>query len=213
VQEELRLSFSDLMYCFASLDIRVGQVTSVHGVVDAERLFCCQVDLGSSKNAQQLVQGLAVAVQQRVFVFCNILPRELHGVQSQGGLLVAYYADGHCEAVQPPSGLPLGAPVASSTQLPPPVDLSFVGNVWHQCCCHLSVASDGTLLLAGMPLLVSGLHCTVRAGQARPMGLCWRGKDGAAREIQPAARPPNGHEGRWERHGRACGRCHRKVPP
>jgi len=164
VQADLQLSVSDLVRCLASLDVRVGQVTSVHRMADAERLFCCNVDLGPLMNARQLVQGTVVAVQQRVLVFCNILPRELHGVQSQGGLLVAYYADGHCEAVQPPSGPPLGAPVASSTQLPPPVDLSFAGNIWDQCRCYLSVASDGTLLLAGMPLLISGLHSTVTAG-------------------------------------------------
>merc|ERR1712079_19715 len=110
MQAELQLSVSDLVHCLASLDVRVGQVTSVYRMVDAERLFCCHVDLGPLMNARQLVQGIAVSVQQRVLVFCNILPRELHGVQSQGGLLVAYYADGHCEAVQPPSRPPLGAP-------------------------------------------------------------------------------------------------------
>jgi len=165
VQTELQLSVSDLVHCLASLDVRVGQVTSVHRMAGAGRLFCCQVDLGPLMDARQLVQGIAVAVQQRVLVFCNILPRELHGVQSQGGLLVAYYADGHCEAVQPPSGPPLGAPVASSAYLPPPADLSFEGNIWDKCRCHLSVSSDGTLLLAGMPLLISGLHCTVMAGK------------------------------------------------
>ena len=76
-----------------SLDIRVSKILKVEDHPDAERLYIMQVDLGSEKR--QLVAGLKEIyskeelMNRQIIVVCNLEPKELKGVKSEGMLLAS----------------------------------------------------------------------------------------------------------------------------
>merc|ERR1712232_621133 len=73
-----------------SLELRVGVVMSATSVSGAEDLLSCTIDLGPNGHRHS-VQGCLVVPGQRVLAICNLVDREIFGVLSQAGLLVAYY--------------------------------------------------------------------------------------------------------------------------
>merc|ERR1712194_626326 len=113
---------------------------------------------------RQVVQGGAVAVGQRVLAMCNILPCELHAVESQACLLVAYYANGERLAVQPPPDLPHGAGALQHRVRTAAVDPRQKDNAWDLCKAHFSTDAEGCVFFRSRPFQINGLPCKVEGG-------------------------------------------------
>jgi methionyl-tRNA synthetase len=83
---------------FLKVEMRVGQVKSAEKVAGADKLLKVMVDLGD--EVRQIVAGIATVyspeqlVGRKVVVVCNLEPRKLRGVESNGMIVAASTADG-----------------------------------------------------------------------------------------------------------------------
>jgi methionyl-tRNA synthetase len=79
---------------FQKLELRVAVVTEAEKVPKADRLLRLKVDLGNGE-LRQVVAGIADAygpdevVGRRVIFLCNLAPRKIRGIESQGMILAA----------------------------------------------------------------------------------------------------------------------------
>lgn len=78
---------------FAKVEMRVGQVKSAERVQGADKLLKLLVDIGD--EVRQIVAGIATVyepeklVGRKVVVVCNLAPRKLRGVESNGMIVAA----------------------------------------------------------------------------------------------------------------------------
>jgi methionyl-tRNA synthetase len=83
---------------FLKVELRVGQVKSAEKVAGADKLLKVMVDLGD--EIRQIVAGIALQytpeqlVGRKVVVVCNLEPRKLRGVESNGMIVAASAPDG-----------------------------------------------------------------------------------------------------------------------
>jgi methionyl-tRNA synthetase len=83
---------------FLKVEMRVGQVKSAEKVAGADKLLKVMVDLGD--EVRQIVAGIATVyspeqlVGRKVVVVCNLEPRKLRGVESNGMIVAASNPDG-----------------------------------------------------------------------------------------------------------------------
>ena len=88
------ITFDDFM----DLDLRVGTITDVGPVPDADKLLRLEVDLGFEER--QILAGVAQHMEtddllgQNVVVVANLEPKEMFGLESQGMVLMAEDRDG-----------------------------------------------------------------------------------------------------------------------
>ncbi len=82
---------------WSKLDIRVAEILEVEDITGADKLYKLKIDLGT--ETRTLVAGLKQHYQKeelegrRVIVFCNLEPRILKGIESQGMVLAAVNDD------------------------------------------------------------------------------------------------------------------------
>ena len=96
------------------MDIRVGRITKCWKHPEADSLYVEEVDVGEAEP-RQICSGLVAFVPleamegARVTVLCNLKPRKMRGVTSQGMLLCASN-DAHdkVELLSPPEGAAAG---------------------------------------------------------------------------------------------------------
>jgi methionyl-tRNA synthetase len=78
---------------FAKIDLRVGTITKAEKVEKADKLLKLEVDLGFEKRT--IVSGIALhftpeeIVGKQVTVVCNLAPRKMKGIESNGMILMA----------------------------------------------------------------------------------------------------------------------------
>ncbi len=78
---------------FTKIEMRVGQIKSAERVAGADKLLRVMVDLGEEER--QIVAGIATVyepeklVGRKVVVVCNLAPRKLRGVESNGMIVAA----------------------------------------------------------------------------------------------------------------------------
>ncbi|MFT7901342.1 methionine--tRNA ligase [Tenacibaculum ascidiaceicola] len=90
---------------FTKMDIRVGTIVAAEKVAKTKKLLKLTVDVGI--DTRTIVSGIAESfkpediVGQQVSVLCNLAPRKLRGVESQGMILMADTPDGKLAFVQP----------------------------------------------------------------------------------------------------------------
>ncbi|WP_420552218.1 methionine--tRNA ligase [Tenacibaculum aiptasiae] len=90
---------------FTKLDIRVGTILEAEKVAKTKKLLKLTVDVGIDKRT--IVSGIAESfkpediIGQQVSVLCNLAPRKLRGVVSQGMILMTDTPDGKLAFVQP----------------------------------------------------------------------------------------------------------------
>jgi methionyl-tRNA synthetase len=95
------ISFED----FAKLDCRVGTIISAEKVPKADKLLKLTVDIGIEKRT--VVSGIAShylpenIIGQQVMLLCNLAPRKMKGIESQGMILMAEESDGKLVFMQP----------------------------------------------------------------------------------------------------------------
>ncbi len=83
------ITFND----FKKVDLRVAKILKAEKVENAEKLLKLEVDLGSEKR--QIIAGIAAnyspeeLVGKNIVIVCNLEPKILFGLESQGMLLAA----------------------------------------------------------------------------------------------------------------------------
>lgn len=82
---------------FAKLDLRVATIKKVEDIEGADKLYKLEIDLGKEKRT--FVAGIKQHYKKeelkgkQIIVVCNLEPRKMKGVESQGMLLAAVSDD------------------------------------------------------------------------------------------------------------------------
>ncbi|MBC7074272.1 methionine--tRNA ligase subunit beta, partial [Candidatus Parcubacteria bacterium] len=75
------------------IDLRVGQIIEAEKIENSEKLLKLIVDLGTERR--QIVAGIAKEytpkdlIGREIVIVCNLKPKKLMGIESQGMLLAA----------------------------------------------------------------------------------------------------------------------------
>ena len=80
---------------FAKLELKVGEITAVHEIPGADKLFRLEVDTGEPRELVAGIKGHYRAeelVGRQIIVLTNLEPRKIRGVSSSGMLLAAHNA-------------------------------------------------------------------------------------------------------------------------
>lgn len=100
---------------FVKMDMRVGSIQSAEKVEKADKLLKLSVDLGS--EVRTIVSGIAKhytpdeIIGKQVTVLCNLEPRKIRGVESQGMILMAEDASGKLMFIGPDAAFETGAEI------------------------------------------------------------------------------------------------------
>jgi len=90
---------------FTKLDMRVGTILEAVKVPKTKKLLQLRVDVGI--DVRTIVSGIAESfspndiIGQRVTVLCNLAPRTIRGVESQGMILMCDTPDGKLAFLEP----------------------------------------------------------------------------------------------------------------
>ena len=101
---------------FAKIDLRIGTILSAEKVEKADKLLKLEVDLGFEKRT--IVSGIALhfkpeeIVGKQVTVVCNLAPRKMRGIESNGMILMAEDKAGKLHFVNPDSTIDVGSTVS-----------------------------------------------------------------------------------------------------
>ena len=107
------ISFND----WQKLDLRAGEIVKVEEIANANKLYKLEVDVGEGKN-RILVAGLKKhykkedLVGKRCIIFCNLEPRIMKGIKSEGMILASVNEDeSKVILIQPESDIETGSRV------------------------------------------------------------------------------------------------------
>ncbi|MBP6573085.1 MAG: methionine--tRNA ligase [Flavobacteriales bacterium] len=101
---------------FSALDLRIGTITTAEKVAKADKLLKLTIDIGEAQP-RTVVSGIALHFApeqlpgQQVLLLCNLEPRKLKGIESQGMVLMAENAEGQLRFMQPGEAMPPGSEV------------------------------------------------------------------------------------------------------
>lgn len=90
---------------FLELDIRIGTIVSVKSVPKSNKLLQLEINLGNEKRT--ILSGIAKyfeaedLLNEQVQVLCNLPPRKMMGIESNGMVLMAEDQDGKLSLMQP----------------------------------------------------------------------------------------------------------------
>ncbi len=94
-QQKTEITYED----FTKLDIRIGTIIDAEMVEGTDKLIKCMVDVGGSES-RTIVSGLAEHISPEELIgkqcpyVCNLAPRTIRGVESQGMVLAMSTDDG-----------------------------------------------------------------------------------------------------------------------
>ena len=94
---------------FSKMDLRVGTVVAAEKMSKTKKLLVLKVDIGD--EVRTIVSGIAMdyaaseVLGQKVTVLCNLKPRALRGVESQGMILMSKSESGNLIFIEPDSSL------------------------------------------------------------------------------------------------------------
>jgi len=98
---------------FVKLDLRIGTIKEASKVKKADKLLQLSVDIGL--ETRTILSGIAEhfapeeLVGKQAVVVCNLAPRKMRGVESNGMLLMAENTEGKLVFVQPETEFPEGS--------------------------------------------------------------------------------------------------------
>jgi methionyl-tRNA synthetase len=101
---------------FAKIDLKIGTIIAAEKVEKADKLLKLQVDLGF--ETRTIVSGIALhftpeeIIGQQVTVVCNLAPRKMRGIESNGMILMAEDAHGKLHFMQPKTAVNNGSGVS-----------------------------------------------------------------------------------------------------
>ena len=90
---------------FTKMDIRIGTILEAEKVAKTKKLLKLKVDVGI--DVRTIVSGIAESfkpediIGQQVTVLCNLAPRKIRGIESQGMILMTDAEDGSLAFVEP----------------------------------------------------------------------------------------------------------------
>ena len=108
-----RVSLED----FEKLDLRVGEIVSARLVQGSEKLMKLEINLGTERRV--ILSGMRpdytpeAVVGMQVVVLCNLEPRKIMGIISQGMILDAGYREG----IKPPALLTVSHKVPNGVRI------------------------------------------------------------------------------------------------
>lgn len=161
---ENRVSTDDIPPITA-LDIRVGHIVDIKKHPDADSLYVEQVDVGED-GPRTIVSGLVNYVNiesllySTVIVLCNLKPRNMRGIKSNGMLLCAS-DEGHekVEPLRPPAGAVIGERVYFGTEKEQPdpevPNKLQKKKIWESLQPTLRTGEDGTANFSGSDMNTS----------------------------------------------------------
>lgn len=112
VEQKPEIQFED----FAKIDLKIGTIISAEKVAKADKLLKLEVDLGTEKRT--IVSGIALhfspeeILHKQVTVVCNLAPRKMRGIESNGMILMAEDASGKLHFVNPDKTIDAGSSVS-----------------------------------------------------------------------------------------------------
>ncbi|CAA0238033.1 methionine--tRNA ligase [Tenacibaculum maritimum] len=101
---------------FTKLDMRVGTILEATKIPKTKKLLQLKVDVGI--DVRTIVSGIAETfkpediIGQQVTVLCNLAPRKLRGIESQGMILMTDTPDGKLAFVEPAQPVKNGEAIA-----------------------------------------------------------------------------------------------------
>jgi len=101
---------------FAKIDLKIGTIISAEKVEKADKLLKLEVDLGFEKRT--VVSGIALhfkpeeIIGKQVTVVCNLAPRKMRGIESNGMILMAEDKAGKLHFVNPNNKIDEGSNVS-----------------------------------------------------------------------------------------------------
>ncbi|HPH23451.1 MAG TPA: methionine--tRNA ligase [Chitinophagaceae bacterium] len=101
---------------FAKIDLRIGTILTAEKVEKADKLLKLEVDLGF--ETRTIVSGIAMhfkpedIVGKQVTVVCNLAPRKMRGIESNGMILMAEDKAGKLYFVNPDNIIEVGSSVS-----------------------------------------------------------------------------------------------------
>jgi methionyl-tRNA synthetase len=101
---------------FAKIDLRIGTIIQAEKVAKADKLLNLTVDLGTEKRT--IVSGIAMhytpeeVIGKQVTVVCNLAPRKMRGIESNGMILMAEDKTGKLYFVNPDNTIDAGSKVS-----------------------------------------------------------------------------------------------------
>ncbi|MBK6944064.1 MAG: methionine--tRNA ligase [Flavobacteriales bacterium] len=101
---------------FTKLDLRAGTIIAAEKIPKADKLLKLSIEVGEP-TPRTIVSGIAehfdpeAIVGSQVLVLCNLDPRKMRGVESQGMVLMGEDAQGKLVFVQPRSPVPNGSEI------------------------------------------------------------------------------------------------------
>jgi methionyl-tRNA synthetase len=101
---------------FTKLDMRVGTIVEAIKMPKTKKLLQLKVDVGI--DVRTIVSGIAESfkpediIGQQVTVLCNLAPRKLRGVESQGMILMTDTPDGKLAFVEPAEKITNGGQIS-----------------------------------------------------------------------------------------------------
>ncbi|MFZ4057439.1 MAG: methionine--tRNA ligase [Ferruginibacter sp.] len=101
---------------FAKIDLRTGTILKAEKVEKADKLLKLEVDLGF--EVRTIVSGIALhfepeaIIGKQVVVVCNLAPRKMRGIESNGMILMAGDANGKLHFVNPDAAINNGSEVS-----------------------------------------------------------------------------------------------------
>ncbi len=101
---------------FAKIDLRIGTIIHADKVEKADKLLKLEVDLGFEKRI--IVSGIAQhfnpdeIIGKQVTVVCNLAPRKMRGIESNGMILMAEDKSGKLHFINTPENADMGSSVS-----------------------------------------------------------------------------------------------------
>ena len=103
---------------FAKLEIKIGTITAIEIVEDADKLLKLSVDVGE-EAPRQIVSGIRTyfedinsLVGKQCPFLTNLAPRTIRGLESQGMILTAEDTDGKLQLLKPENVVSPGSNVS-----------------------------------------------------------------------------------------------------
>lgn len=155
---------------FASLDIRVGQITKVWHHPDSEKLFCEEIDVGE-EAPKPIASGLRhfYTTEQmenhKVLVLCNLKPAKLGGFKSHGMVLCASNAaHDQVEFIEPPADAKIGERVFIATESGEPASAAQMKKqkIWEKASVDLKTSGDKVAMYRDQVIQTSAGPCRAK---------------------------------------------------
>jgi len=99
------------------LELKAGQIADVEDIEGADKLYKLTIDVGKEIGERTVCAGLKEHYSKeelknkKIILFCNLTPRKLRGVTSQGMVLAAV-SDGKVILIIPEKDIEVGARVS-----------------------------------------------------------------------------------------------------